>query len=441
LNRDEVRNLIYSSKHKSDLYLTLRRSLTYLLLSSSLYGLSTMILPSEKYFLDKNFRDKISITPGVTQLDIVGVWELLENEITQLIHFGNLSSGEIGPLKDRAFAQDGVSFRLGPATLTQHRDHCGFFTQSWHPQPKVSERVLKKVIRSPLLSPYHSETRSRLSSDIFLQTPNRFSSATCAFTAILGTSKTSADFMTSYLRDAAWIDQHTKTLIFEQSFMNMNIKAFLQLRIVFEFVEGGSILPTLTLQQLKNVELSDLTFAASLATFTALLLYQIIEIINIVNMRQLSFLFVFKAALCVADISIFALIVLRGLYLSEAIEHFLLDPKGTPKFANVFLLQHHFTPLVAMSLFMHTLLLIHILSTLNAVQYKSILKQLKKTLAPFVLLLLPIQFGLSSVVFIIFRYSSFLFRSLWKTFIVIIWQGYLKPSGRNSQFVNELQFS
>ncbi|CBY10238.1 unnamed protein product [Oikopleura dioica] len=128
LNRDEVRNLIYSSKHKSDLYLTLRRSLTYLLLSSSLYGLSTMILPSEKYFLDKNFRDKISITPGVTQLDIVGVWELLENEITQLIHFGNLSSGEIGPLKDRAFAQDGVSFRLGPATLTQHRDHCGFFT-------------------------------------------------------------------------------------------------------------------------------------------------------------------------------------------------------------------------------------------------------------------------------------------------------------------------
>ena len=66
-------------------------------------------------------------------------------------------------------------------------------------------------------------------------------------------------------------------------------------------------------------------------------------------------------------------------------------------------------------------------------EYKSILKQLKKSLAPFVMLLLPIQFGLSSVIFIIFRYSSFIFRSLLKTFFIIIWQGYLKPSGKIDQ--------
>ena len=370
LNREEVRNLVYSSKHKRDFYLTLRRLITYLLLSSSLYGLSTVILPSEKYFLDKNFRDKISITPGATQLDVDGAWALLENEVTPLIHFGNLSSGEKASLKDRAFAQDGVSFRLGPATLTQHRDQCGFFTQSWRPQPQVSERALKKALKSPLLSPYHSETRSRLSSDIFLQTPSRFSSSTCAFTAILGTSRASADFMTKYLRDAAWIDQNTKTLVFEQSFLNMNVEAFIQLRIVFEFVEAGAILPTLTLQQLKNVELADSTFAASFATFTAMLFYQIFEIFQLAKSRQLSFLFIFKAALCAADVSVFALVALRGAFLSQAIDHFLLDPKGTPRFAKVFLLQHHFTPLVAMSLFMHTLLLIHILSTLNAVRRK-----------------------------------------------------------------------
>ena len=370
LNREEVRNLVYNSKHKSDFYLTLRRSITYFLISSSLYGLSTVILPSEKFFLDKNFRDKISITPGVTQLNVTAAWALLENEVTPLIHFGNLSSGEKASVKDRAFAQDGVSFRLGPASLTQHRDQCGFFTQNWRLQPKVNDRVLKKVLKSPLLSPYYSETRSRLSSDIFLQTPSRFSSSTCAFTAILGTSKASADFMTNYLRDAAWIDQNTKTLVFEQSFLNMNIEAFIQLRIVFEFVEGGAILPTLTLQQLKNVDLADSTFAACLATFTAMLFYQVFEIIQLVKSRQLSFLSIFKAAICAADISVFVLVVLRGAYLSQAIDYFLLDPKGAPRFAKVFLMQHHFIPLIAMSLFMHTLLLIHILSTLNAVQRK-----------------------------------------------------------------------
>jgi hypothetical protein len=138
----------------------------------------------------------------------------------------------------------------------------------------------------------------------------------------------------------------------------------------FEFVEAGAILPTLTLQQLKNVELADSTFAASFATFTAMLFYQFFEIFQLAKSRQLSFLFIFKAALCAADVSVFALVALRGAFLSQAIDHFLLDPKGTPRFAKVFLLQHHFTPLVAMSLFMHTLLLIHILSTLNAVRRK-----------------------------------------------------------------------
>ncbi|CAG5085760.1 Oidioi.mRNA.OKI2018_I69.PAR.g10996.t2.cds [Oikopleura dioica] len=255
----------------------MRRFISYFFLTLSLYGLSTVILPTEKFLLDKNFRDKISIIPSQTQLNITSTWELIQSEIVPLIHSGNPSNGEKANLKDRAFARDNVNFRLGPASLTQHRDQCGFFTTYWNPQPTASERAMEKVIKSPLLSSYFSNTRSSLSSDIFLQTPNRITSSTCAFSAILGTSKESADYMTDFLRKNAWFDQETKLLIFEQSFLNMNINAFVQLRVVFEFVEGGAIIPSLTIQQLKNVELTDYTFAFNLIVFITLLLYETVE--------------------------------------------------------------------------------------------------------------------------------------------------------------------
>ncbi|CAG5104817.1 Oidioi.mRNA.OKI2018_I69.chr1.g1570.t1.cds [Oikopleura dioica] len=429
LDRKAITNLVYRSKHKTDFYITLRRFISYLFLTLSLYGLSTVILPTEKYYLDKNFRDKISIVPSQTQLNVSSTWDLIQDEIVPLIHSGNLSNGEKASVKDKAYARDSVNFRLGPASLIQHRDQCGFFTTYWNPQLNVTERVIEKVKKSPLLSSYFSKTKSFLSSDIFLQTPSRLSRSTCAFTSILGTSKESADYMTNYLRKNAWFDQNTKLLIFEQSFLNMNINAFAQFRVVFEFAEGGAIIPSLTIQQLKNVELTDYTFSFNLIVFIALLLYETIEIFSILRKREVSFLSLYKIMLTMIDVVILAFIILRSNYLSEAIDNFNLDPKGAPTFSKVFLIQHHFISLVAMSLFLHSFLLIHILSTLNAVrQYKSILKQLKRTLAPFVLALLPIQFGLSSVVFLIFRYSSFIFRSLWKTFFVIIWQGYLKPS-------------
>ena len=194
LDREAITNLVYKSKHKTDFRLTFRRFISYFFLTLSLYGLSTVILPTEKYFLDKNLRDKISIIPVVTQLNVTSTWNLIQDEIVPLIHSGNLSNGEKASEKDKAFAKDSINFRLGPASLTQHRDQCGFFTTFWNPQPNVTERVLEKVKKSPLLSSYYSKTRSSLSSDIFLQTPSRFSPSTCAFTSILGTSKESADY-------------------------------------------------------------------------------------------------------------------------------------------------------------------------------------------------------------------------------------------------------
>ena len=181
--------------------------------------------------------------------------------------------------------------------------------------------------------------------------------------------------MTNYLKTNAWIDQETKLLVFEQSFLNMNINAFVQFRIVFEFVEGGAIIPTLTIQQLKNVELSDYTFSVNLTVFIALLLYEFIEIIRIIKYRQITFLSLYKLILTFIDLVILALIFYGSNILSEAIDNFILDPKGSPKFSKVFLIQHHFISLVATSLFLHSFLLIHILSTLNAVRRK-VLEQL-----------------------------------------------------------------
>ena len=245
LGREAITRLVFASKHKTDIRITLRRFFSYFFLTLSLYGLSTVIVPGEKYHLDKNFRDKIPIVPGKTQLNVYSTWHLLENDILPLIHAGSYSDGAAPSKKDRAFARDGVNFRLGPSTLKQHRDQCGFFTSNWHFQPNVTERTMQKVRKSPLLASYLSESRSSLSSDIYLQTPNRLSSLTCQFTADLGTSKESADYMINYLRKNAWFDQNTKLLIFEQSFLNMNINAFVKLRVIFEFVDGGAILPTL----------------------------------------------------------------------------------------------------------------------------------------------------------------------------------------------------
>ena len=245
LDRAAITKLVYASKHRMDLKITLRRFFSYFFLTLSLYGLSTVIVPAEKYDLDKNFRGKISIIPGETQLHVQSTWDFLENQILPLIHAGNYSNGEIPRKKDKAFARDGVNFRLGPSSLKQHRDQCGFFTTAWHVQPNATERTMQKVRKSPLLSSYFSETISTLSSDIYLQTPNRLSSNTCQFTSDLGTSKESAEYMLNYLRKNAWFDQKTKLLIFEQSFLNMNINSFVKFRVIFEFVEGGAILPTL----------------------------------------------------------------------------------------------------------------------------------------------------------------------------------------------------
>ena len=252
LDRAAITKLVYAAKHKLDLTITLRRFFSYFFLTLSLFGLSAVIVPAEKYDIDKNFRDKISIFPGKTQLNVESSWDLIQKELLSLIHAANYSNGEISSEKDKGFARDRVNFRLGPSSLKQHRNQCGFFTKYWHLQPNATERTMQKVLKSPLLSSYFSETGSSLSSDIFLQAPNPLSSIACEFTADLGTSKESSEYMINYLRNNAWFDQKTKLLIFEQSFLNMNINSFLQLRVIFEFVDGGAILPTLARLKNKN---------------------------------------------------------------------------------------------------------------------------------------------------------------------------------------------
>ena len=114
----------------------------------------------------------------------------------------------------------------------------------------------------------------------------------CEFFSELGTSRESAEFMIKELFENAWADGKTELVIFEQGFLNMNINSFIQLRLVYEFQQGGAIFPSLSIQQLKNVDLSNSILAISLSVFSALLLYELYTVARVANLlssAQLTF--------------------------------------------------------------------------------------------------------------------------------------------------------
>ena len=55
------------------------------------------------------------------------------------------------------------------------------------------------------------------------------------------------------------LQKKSTVVIFEQSFLQAHSNAFIQLRIIFELVDGGGVVSSLTIQQLRNVDLSDNT--------------------------------------------------------------------------------------------------------------------------------------------------------------------------------------
>ncbi|CBY33531.1 unnamed protein product [Oikopleura dioica] len=367
LSRREITKIVNSSNQREDLIRTTFKFVAYVCLAGSLYLLSKVIVPEKKFYVDWNFRKELKIENGLIRID--EMWDDIKIKIPQIMHRDSFYNDDLLTFKEQKFASDFVNFRLGPASLIQYRSECGIYDQKWIPVPEpVPDAILIRRTESPSHLSWLSTTRSSLPDDVMLKTGLKLSG--CDFFSELGTSRESAEFMINELFENAWVDGKTELVIFEQSFLNMNINSFIQVRIIYEFQEGGAIFPSLSIQQFKNVELSNTILALSLSVFSTFLLYEIFTVGKILYYFDLTFVSVFQIVLCLLDGGVFAIYILRTYFLASAIEHFVMDPKGNPKFADVFLLQFYFISLVAVSLFLHTLFLIHILSTLTIVRSK-----------------------------------------------------------------------
>ena len=85
---------------------------------------------------------------------------------------------------------------------------------------------------------------------------------TCGYEAEIGSSVDTSKLILSYLQEQQWLDEHTETLFFEQTYYNGNLNSFLMLRISFEKTVGGLLQGQLDLKQLvyKNPKDSSVVF-------------------------------------------------------------------------------------------------------------------------------------------------------------------------------------
>jgi len=381
------------TKQRRDILKTFFKFAKLGFIAGSLLGLTSSIVPPDKFFIDSNIRN--ALEPGLDNvLSMKDIWTFLKQETIMFIHPEKHSvNGEKMAVENLKFASDLVNFRLGPATLKQFRSSCGIFEMGWNEKKSNETRVIEKMKLSPLNSPWLSEKASLLSSDIKLKSPVRVDG--CEYLTVLGTSKMSGKFILRELKKHKWMDSETSLLIFEQSFLQAHSNAFVQLRVIFEIVDGGGVVSSLTIRQLRKVDLSDNVVAFSLALFCVFLVAQLVFCLKLLFKRQYSFYVFFHVIIMFLDLSIVSLFFYRSELLRLAMDRFTMNPKGTPEFGLLFLVQYHFNSLVSVSLFLHTLYLIHIFSTLNIVSsYKTVIKSLRKTLSPFMLSLLPVQVSL-----------------------------------------------
>ena len=386
----DAKKTVKRTKQRRDILKTFFKFAKLGLISGSLLGMTNSIVPPYKFFIDSNIRN--ALEPGLDNvLSMKDIWTYLKREIIVFIHPEKHSvNGEKMSVENQKFASDLVNFRLGPATLKQFRSSCGIFEIGWKERESNDTRVIEKMKLSPLHSPWVSEKTSFITSDITLQSPVKVDG--CEYFTVLGTSKMSGGFILAELQKHKWIDNETSVIIFEQSFLQAHSNAFIQLRVIFEIVDGGGVVSSLTLRQLRKVDLSDNLVAVSLALFCVFLVAQVVFCLKLLYKRHFSFYVLFHVAIMFLDLSIVIMFVYRAELLRLAMDKFTMNPKGTPEFGVLFLVQYHFNSLVSASLFLHTLYLIHIFSTLNIVcSYKSVIKSLRKTLAPFMFSLLPVQ--------------------------------------------------
>ena len=131
----------------------------------------------------------------------------------------------------------------------------------------------------------------------------------------------------------------------------------------------------------------------------------------------------------------------RHFKLENSLSEFEKDPRGKPTFTEVFILQEQTVSIVGIAVFIHTLYLIQILSSINHVYgefqcYNSLTKNrlvlpllIKIIRSPLVHLMItlvfPLQIAISIGGVLLFSANSEMLRDIFSFLKVVLWQGYL----------------
>ena len=122
----------------------------------------------------------------------------------------------------------------------------------------------------------------------------------CGYEAMLGTTKSSGKFMSTYLSQQNWIDHHTTLLFFEQTYLNIPFNTFYLIRASFQFAHGGSIIPKLRITQVTDTTNST-SVNLSYVIFIAYLVVQLYQVVRLIKRAKFNIKLLIKMAMFSMD--------------------------------------------------------------------------------------------------------------------------------------------
>ena len=163
--------------------------------------------------------------------------------------------------------------------------------------------------------------------------------------------------------------------------------------------------------------------------FLSYILVQLYKVFRRIFRKRIDGILFLQITMLTLDITFAVLYFMRSISLATAINEFELDPRGKPNFTEVFVLQENIVSMVGIALWLHTVYLIYVLSSVNHVYVFPMLMRMVKSpmINLFVLIILPIQIGMAIGGVIVFGDGSYMMKRFTDFFVVVLWQGYLRP--------------
>ena len=193
--------------------------------AASYFILSLSIVPTQKYLLDRNIRQRFSHYDSLQS--IPSVWKILESDLINF-NFRDENLYESVSSNEAKFTSDRMNFRIGPARLYQFRKSCQYFDPFW--QLRNGSSIAPYEFESPLSTPWFFNNQTLIPRDWIPSTIKIENFRGCGFESEIGVSMESAKFVLKDLKKQEWITQETMVLFFEQSYFNANLNAIFQQR-------------------------------------------------------------------------------------------------------------------------------------------------------------------------------------------------------------------